>query len=122
MGDDEEWRFELSDLPDDDEASDGTADGAVSDGAADDEGADGEKTEDDAGNVAGAFGPAGEIEPGSPVVEHIAFVVLGVFVTLVLFAGPMLGFTGRQIVTVLLVAILVVAGVVTYVERTSDDA
>jgi hypothetical protein len=113
---DDEWRFELSDLPDAD-------DGATDDG--DDSPTDGDPSADDAsddGNVAGAFGPAEEIEPGSPVLEHIAFVALGIFVTLVLFAGPMLGLAGRQIVTVLLVAVLAVAGIVAYVERTGGDA
>lgn len=57
---DDEWRFSLSDLEDDDEST---------------------------GSVAGSLGPAGEIEPGDVNVEHALFVALGVLAAVLVVIG-----------------------------------
>lgn len=64
-GDDEEWRFSLSDLEDEDE---------------DDEG-------ESPGNVAGALGPSDDVEPGDVDLENAVFVALGVLAAGIVVLG-----------------------------------
>lgn len=66
--DDDQWRFSLSDLPDEDESE--SDNGSESDGAG-------------SGNIAGQMvGPDEDLEPGTPSLENSFFVLLGALVTL----------------------------------------
>ncbi|MHB9288454.1 hypothetical protein ACKVMT_15595 [Halobacteriales archaeon Cl-PHB] len=58
----DEWRFSLEDL-------------------------EGDTAEDSGGNIAGAFTPSEELEPGDVDLENALFVVLGVVVMLLVVAG-----------------------------------
>ncbi|MFB6184582.1 MAG: hypothetical protein ABEI96_08515 [Haloarculaceae archaeon] len=102
MSDDEDWRFELSDLPtleDEDENEEAAGRDAGGDG----------------GNVAGAFAPTNAVEPGSPDLENVAFVLLGVVLTIVVFVAPVLGLGDPATLGALVVAVAAaVAAVVLY--------
>ncbi len=61
--DDHEWRFSLEDLEGD------------------------EEDDDSGGNIAGAFTPSEDIEPGDISLENALFVVLGVVAMLLVILG-----------------------------------
>ncbi len=72
---DDEWRFAVEDVGDDQESPEN--------------GSDGERTDLDAGDASEAPGERDErppLEPGSPSLENALFVLLGVFVTLFVIA------------------------------------
>lgn len=85
--DEDEWRFSVDELPDDeDEPGDGyETDRAVKTADSSAEGADGEDDES-GGNVAGQIGGLEEtLEPGTPTLENAVFVLLGATATVLFF-------------------------------------